>query len=89
MKQDEIRAKIREQLKAGTLPRHPPPMTRLEAGGVIQEPPILVGLVKGQPCSVCDADGPDVTYKYADREIRFHSECERIWNDEREKLIPN
>ena len=83
---EQIRAKIRERLKAGTLPRNPPPATKLVPGGVVQQPHIQVGLVKGRPCSACDVDGPYVTYKYSDREIRFHQECQRIWDEEREKL---
>ena len=45
--------------------------------------------VKGRPCSACDVDGPYVTYKYPDRELTFHRECQRIWDEEREKLSPN
>ncbi len=90
MTQDEIRARVRERLKAGTLPRNLPPATRLQpGGGVVQQPHIQVGLVKGRPCSACDADGPYMTYKYPDREIRFHQECQRIWDEEREKPIAN
>jgi hypothetical protein len=44
--------------------------------------------VKGQPCAACDVDGPYVTYKYRDREITFHREWQRIWDEEREKLKP-
>ena len=89
MKQDEIRARIRERLKAGTLPRNLPPATRLQPGEVLQQAHIQVGLVKGRPCSACDAEGPYITYKYPDREIRFHQECQRIWDEERGRPIPN
>lgn len=87
MKQDEIRAKIRERLKTGALPRHHPPAALLKSGEVPQQPHIQVGLVTTYPCSACDGEQPHITYKYPDGEIRFHQECERIWDEERERLI--
>lgn len=86
MEQEEIRAKIREKLKAGVLPRNLPTATRLAPGEVVEAPHIQVGLVKGHPCSACGGEGPQITYKYPSDEVRFHHQCERLWQEERQKL---
>jgi hypothetical protein len=85
MKHEEIRAKIRERLQAGILLRTQPPVTRLEPGSAASVGDVIqVGLAKGL-CSACDMDRPYITYKYPDREVRFHHECQRIWDEERQK----
>ena len=90
MTDEEIRSKVRERLKTGVLPRNRPMPVKLGSGQAIQESQNMqVGLVRGHQCSACDADDPYVTYRYPDKEIKFHEKCEQIWNEECEKLSPN
>lgn len=84
MKVEEIRAKIRERLKAGTFPRNLPRMARIESGADVQ-PFLKIGQT-AHPCSACDMDGPTMTYVYGDREVRFHEEYEKMWEEESAKL---
>ena len=85
MTPEERRIKIREQLKAGALPRTLPTARKLEPGTAAPAmADILVGQAKG-PCSACGADHAYLTYKYPEREIRFDRECNAIWEAEREQ----
>lgn len=86
MNRDEIRAKIKERLKTGALPRYSPPLTRI-GGGEAQAPTpaITIGPAPGRPCSACDRVGADIKYSYPDRDIAFHQECDTIWQEERQK----
>ena len=85
---EEIRARIRERLKAGTLPRDLTIATRV-GGEVVREPRIIVGLIRAYPCAGCDELGPQITYVIGDVAIRFHAECQRIWGKERTKVQPD
>ncbi len=82
---DEIRARIREKLKAGTLPRDLTIVRRVK-GEVIREPHLIVGVVRGYPCAGCGELDPQMTYWIGDAGIRFHAECQRIWDEERTKV---
>lgn len=86
MNEEEIRRKIRERLKSGSLPRELPSGARLQLGAVV-ESFLKLGLDTKYPCSACDGDGPTMTYVYSDREVRFHERCENMWEDERNKLV--
>ena len=83
----EIRARIREKLKAGTLPRDLTLVRRVK-GEVIREPHLIVGVVRGYPCAGCDELDPQLTYLMGDVALRFHRECEQIWSEERTKVQP-
>lgn len=85
MTHEEIRARIREKLKAGTLPRDLTIARRI-SGEVVREPRIIVGLIRAYPCAGCDELGPQITYLIGDVAIRFHVECQQIWNEERTKV---
>lgn len=85
---EEIRARIREKLEAGTLPRELTVVRKIK-GEVVREPHIVVGVVRGYPCAGCDELDPQMTYWIGDVGIRFHTECERIWNEERTRVEPN
>ena len=82
---DEMRARIREKLKGGILPRDLALLRKLK-WEVVREPHIVVGVVRGYPCAGCDELDPEVTYRLGDVGIRFHKECERIWNEERTQV---
>jgi len=81
MREDEIRAKIRQKLQKGTLPGDLTLVRKLQAGHIGREPNIAVGLLKSSPCAGCDEVDP--TYRIGDVAIRFHAECARIWDEER------
>ena len=82
---DEIRARIRGKLKAGTL-RRDLTLIRTIKGEVVREPHIVAGVVRGYPCAACDELDPQLTYLIGDVELRFHRECEQVWNEERTKV---
>ena len=82
---EEIRVRIREKLKAGTLHRDLTIARRI-SGEVVREPRIIVGLVRAYPCAGCDELGPQITYLIGAVAIRFHAECQRIWDEERMKV---
>ncbi len=83
MTPEEIRAKIRQKLREGTLPRDLTLVRKLQPGRVVREPNIVVGLVRGYPCAGCDELDPQITYRIGDVAIRFHAECAQIWDEER------
>lgn len=83
MREDEIRAKIRQRLQAGTLPRDLTLLRRLQPGHIVREPDIVAGLVKGSPGAGCDESDPQIPYRIGDVAIRVHAECGRIWDEER------
>ena len=82
---EEVRARVREKLKAGTLPIDLTIARRI-SGEVVREPRIIVGLIRAYPCAGCDELGPQITYVIGDVAIRFHTECQRIWEEERTKV---
>lgn len=91
MSEDPIRKKIRKRLDDGTLPREVPLLTKrgLEQPGTPlahMRADSAIGLTR---CSGCDAEGAQVTYRYADGAIiRFHSRCHRIWEEECQRPRP-
>ncbi len=86
MEREKIRTKIREKLRSGILPRHPILLERLQPGEPIPVG-IRVGRVAGELCSACDESDPVITYNYPAGPIRFHEACDRIWQEEREKIF--
>ena len=86
MREDESRAKIRQTLQEGTLPRDLTLVRTLQAGHMGREPEIAGGLVKGSPGAGCDELDPQITYRIGDVRIRFHAERARIWDEERTKI---
>ena len=88
MTEENIRAKIRERLATGTLPRAMV-VRRTVKGEVIEHPDIQVGIVRGYPCAGCDGPDPEITYRKGDVGLRFHTECARIWEEERMRAQPD
>ncbi len=84
MNDDELRARIRELLQAGTLPHYLPTAAPLEAGMGITSPRISVGTQPAEHCVLCGEAGPVVSYTYPDgRVIRFHARCNILSHEER------
>ncbi len=85
MNEAELRARIREFLKSGALPRTLPPTRMLEPGRpAASVEQIQVGRVAGATCTACGETDPDITYRYpADRVVRLHATCNSIWEEER------
>jgi hypothetical protein len=89
MEEEAIRAKIREQLRADSLPTHLPPTAPLEASQRTAVPAIRTGKGTGESCSACEepiAPGePLEECEYpSGRVLRFHGLCYKYWNEERE-----
>jgi hypothetical protein len=87
MNEEEIRLMVGERLRKGILPRN---LTIGILGGPdqpVEEYSIHSGLVMDHLCSACDREKPDVTYGYLDKQIWFHEMGERIWKEERQKVI--
>jgi hypothetical protein len=71
---DDLRARIFEKLRNGTLLREP---GTVAAGA---------RLLRGQPCSACDEANPTLTLRYSSGATsHFHGLCYRIWDDERRR----
>ena len=74
LNEDDLRARIPETLRKGTLLREP---GTVAAGG---------RLMRGQPCSACDETNPTLTLRYSTGATsHFHGLCYRIWDDERRR----
>ena len=81
-----LRARIRELLSSGILPRQLPAATQMDRTGVIALPAIRVGLQPAEHCVVCGEAQPMLSYTYPDgRVIRLHSVCDNAWHEERER----
>ena len=86
MDETELRARIRELLSSGRIPRVLPTAAGPKGSGAVSEPRILVGVQPAEHCSLCGEVGPVVSYTYPDgRVIRMHALCNIVWDDERER----
>jgi len=84
---DELRARIRELLRSGELPRALPSAQRIDPGSPARMAQIQVGRVAGAACLACGEPDPMVTYSYVDgRVVRLHAACDAVWLQERERL---
>jgi hypothetical protein len=87
MNEEEIRLMVGKRLRKGILRRN---LTIGILGGPdqpVEAYSIHSGLVMTHLCSACDREKPDVTYRYLDKHIWLHEMCERIWKEERQKVI--
>ena len=85
MTDEEIRAEINQRLKDGRLPRDYSRRLPVAAG---QPGDLGSATTGGSKCSACGADKPHHTYTgNSGDKLSFHEKCERIWNEERVKLI--
>jgi hypothetical protein len=85
MKSAELRARIRDLMASGVLPRVLPPTGLPNAAPVAAPSEIDLGAGAGASCLVCGEPGPQVTYPYpGGLLIRFHLSCDRLWQQERD-----
>ena len=85
MEEAAIRAKIRRQLQANSLPQHLPPTDTSPA------PAMRTGEGTGEPCSACEEpiapEEPLEECEYPSGQVlRFHGLCYKYWNEERQAL---
>ena len=83
-----LRAKIRELMASGTLPKDPPPIVRPAPTSTPgnRKSRILIGGKLHEPCTICGEPGPQVQYFYiAGHVVRVHAACDALWKDERGK----
>jgi hypothetical protein len=74
LNEDDLRVRIRDKLRNGTLLREPGTVTA------------AARLMRGQPCSACDEADPKLTLRYSTGATsHFHGLCYRIWDDERQR----
>jgi hypothetical protein len=86
MNEAELRARIRELLSSGQMPRTLPTTVRLEVSRAVAEPRIQVGLHPAAHCFLCGEVAPVVSYTYPDgRVMRLHDRCNILWHEERER----
>jgi hypothetical protein len=86
MEEAKIRAKVRERLRTGVLPRDLPPADPSAAA-----PAIRTEQGAGEPCAACEepitAGGPLEACEYPSGHVlHFHGWCYKAWNDERAAL---
>lgn len=81
----QLRARIRELLQSGELPRALPAAQQITPGHPTRRiAQIQVGRVAEAPCFVCGEPSPMVTYSYpAGRVVRLHAACDALWQQER------
>jgi hypothetical protein len=86
MQEAELRARIRDLLSWGRLPRQHPAAATMDPKRVAASPSIRVGLQAQEHCVICREAQPMVSYTYPDgRIIRLHSACDNVWHEERER----
>ncbi len=87
MNEAELRARIRELLKSGALPRMVPASLSLRPGLPTEAVATMqIGAVYGAPCLACGEAAPTLTYFYPNRPaVRLHDACDAIWREERER----
>jgi hypothetical protein len=88
MKEEELRERARAKLASDALPKNLPSPERLDTDQPI--PHMKIGTGDGI-CALCEAViGPADTrceYSYpGGKVIRFHEDCETIWDEERRGL---
>lgn len=86
MLEHELRARIRELLRSGELPRVLPAAQQVPPGSPFRTAQIQVGRVSGAACLACGDADPQITYTYPDgRVVRLHPACDAVWQQERER----
>ena len=81
----ELRAKIRDLMTSGILPRDLPPFKRADLGEGKPRSQMLIGEQPENHCTVCGELGPQVAYIYGGELfiVRLHTDCEELWQQER------
>jgi hypothetical protein len=91
MDEDRVRAKVRERLRTGVLPKDLPPADPEGEPLASPVPAIRTERGTGEPCAVCEepiaVGEPLEACAYpSGRVLRFHGWCYKAWNDERAAL---
>jgi hypothetical protein len=91
MEEAAIRAKIRQHIQTGMLPKDLPPAEPTEASQPTAVPAIRTSKGTGEPCSACEEpiapEEPLEECEYPSGQVlRFHGLCYRYWNEEREAV---
>jgi hypothetical protein len=84
MTQAILRARIRELIASGVLPRVLPAAEKIEPGQASRVTEIAVGTYPHERCLVCEELGPQVSYTYSGGKlVRLHVACDTLWKQER------
>lgn len=84
MNEREIRAKIRELIRAGVLPQVMSDGSLVDEAGCAVAAEVHVGTNERASCAICEGAGPEISYAYPGRTIlRFHTYCDVLWQEER------
>lgn len=77
MTDDEIKDKIREQLKRGIrISFRPPPIVPEQPGmGVLG-----MCSISFHRCAACDGDNPDFEFNPPESKVCLHNRCYRLWS---------
>ena len=81
----DLRAKIRELIASGALPKEPPPIVGLASWSTPgnKQSRIIVGWNLRGPCTICGEPGPQVQYSYIEGQVvSVHATCDALWKQE-------
>ena len=87
----ELRARVRDLIASGILPREPAPIQSPVPPAPPQGPKnrrmFLGDSLLKEPCTICGELAPQILHFYlAGLVVRVHRPCEAMWNQEREEL---
>ena len=81
----QLRARVRELMAAGVLPREPAPIQRpVPPAPTGPKPHMFVGdSLLDQPCTICGELAPQAQLFYAGGiVVRVHAACDALWQQE-------
>jgi hypothetical protein len=82
----DLRAKIRELMASGVLPKEPPPIVGPASWSTSgnKQSRILIGWKLHGPCTICGEPDPQIQYSYLGGQVvRVHTACDTLWQLER------
>jgi hypothetical protein len=80
----DLRAKIRELMASGVLPKEPPPIVGPASWSTPKNkrPRILIGWNLRGPCTICGGPDPQVQYCYLEGQVvKVHAVCDALWKE--------
>jgi hypothetical protein len=74
------RAKVRELMTSGALPRVLPAAERIAPGQIPRATQIVIGTYPPARCLVCEELAPQMSYTYlGGKVVRLHAACDALW----------
>jgi hypothetical protein len=80
----DLRAKIRQLMASGDLPRGSPLAETTVPGQTIRVTRIVLGQSHTGACLICGEADPTLAYTYSDQRVVYlHTACDAVWEQER------